>query len=143
MKKILSVTAIVFVVGTICVYWYLDKSTLDSGSGPAYQVIEVTYPKPDDVVTSPLSVTGRARGTWFFEASFPVTLVDWDGLIIAEGYAAAQGEWMTEELVPFTAVLEFEKPTLYPERGALILRKDNPSDLPELDESIEIPVRYE
>ncbi len=105
--------------------------------------IQLDSPRPNEVVTSPLTLTGQARGYWFFEATFPVSLVNWDGLIIAEGYATADGEWMTEDFVPFTAELTFTKPELYPERGAVILQKANPSGLPENDAALEIPVRFE
>lgn len=104
--------------------------------------IILTSPLPNDVITSPLTITGEARGTWFFEASFPVVLTNWDGLIIAEGIAEAQGDWMTEEFVPFTATLEFDIPD-YKNNGSLILKKDNPSGLPEYDAALEIPVFFE
>ena len=97
--------------------------------------------KPGNIIKSPLTITGEARGYWYFEASFPVVLVDWDGKIIAEGIATAQDEWMTEDFVPFEATLEFTKPS-YGENGALILQKDNPSDLPELDDALEIPIKF-
>lgn len=102
--------------------------------------------KPGDTARSPLKITGEARGNWYFEASFPVSLVNWDGLIIAQGPAQAQGEWMTEEFVPFEITLEFENPSWdadFSKRGALILQKDNPSGLPEHDDSLEIPVVFE
>mgnify|MGYP003452599782 CR=1 FL=1 len=104
-------------------------------------LIKVSYPKPDEKVSSPLVIRGEARGNYFFEASFPVVLTNWDGLIIAEGIAQAQGEWMTEDFVPFVANLEFTKPD-YGERGFLILKKDNPSGLPEHDFAIEIPIYF-
>lgn len=107
----------------------------------ADNLIKVSYPKPEEKVSSPLVIKGEARGTYFFEASFPVVLTNWDGLIIAEGIAEAQGEWMTEEFVPFVANLNFTKPD-YGERGFLILKKDNPSGLPEHDFAIEIPIYF-
>jgi hypothetical protein len=73
-------------------------------------------------------------------------LVNWDGLIIAQGPAQAQGEWMTQEYVPFSITLEFENPSFeadFSKRGALILQKDNPSGLPEHDDSLEIEIRFE
>lgn len=106
-------------------------------------LIRLNSPRPGDVVASPLTVSGEARGYWFFEASFPVYVTNWDGLIIGEGIATAEGNWMTEDFVPFTAELTFEKPDLYPERGTLILKKDNPSGLPEHDDALEIPIRFE
>ncbi|MDP2631264.1 MAG: Gmad2 immunoglobulin-like domain-containing protein [Candidatus Uhrbacteria bacterium] len=104
--------------------------------------IQISYPRPGATISSPLNIEGTAVGTWYFEATFPVVLVDWDGLIIAEGYATANGDWMTEDFVPFTATLEFETPTLY-DNGALILQKDNPSGLPEYDAALEIPIIFE
>lgn len=104
--------------------------------------IILDQPQPKATISSPLTISGQARGTWYFEATFPVVLTNWDGLIIAEGYATADGDWMTEEFVPFTATLEFETPD-YGERGSLILQKANPSDLPENDDALEIEVRFE
>ncbi len=110
-------------------------------------LIKLISPVPLGVLTTPLLLTGEARGNWYFEASFPIVLTNWDGLIIAEGFATANGDWMTEEFVPFTAILEFENP--YEEgqpdfmnNGTLILKKDNPSDLPEHDDALEIPIRF-
>lgn len=116
-----------------------DESEVMSDKG---ELLIMEFPKQQDIITSPLVVTGQARGTWFFEASFPVVLTNWDGLIIAQGIAQAQGEWMTEEYVPFEATLEFEKPE-YGENGFLILQKDNPSGLPQHDDAVEIPILFE
>jgi hypothetical protein len=106
-------------------------------------LIRLDLPRPGDVVGSPIKVRGEARGYWFFEASFPVILVDWDGRIIGEGIATANGEWMTEDFVPFEAEIIFDNSYLeesYSNRGALILKKDNPSGLPEHDDALEIPI---
>lgn len=114
-----------------------------------HPLIRVANPKPGEVVTSPLAITGEAKGFWFFEANFPIFLTDWDGLIIAQHYAEAIGEWMTTEFVPFRAVLEFTPPfgegedvPEFMTRGTLILGKSNASGLPEHDDAIEIPVRF-
>ena len=99
-----------------------------------------------DAVLSPLLVTGEARGYWFFEASFPIVLTDWDGRIIAEGHATAEGDWMTENFVPFTATIEFQMPAGPGgplNRGTLILMRDNPSGLPEHGAALEIPVVFQ
>lgn len=109
---------------------------------PYKDLIRLHSPQEGDRVRSPLMIRGEARGSWFFEATFPVVLTDWDGLIIAEGYATADGEWMTTEYVPFTAELTFVKPD-YGERGSLILQKNNPSGLPEHDDAFEITVYFE
>lgn len=105
------------------------------------EAIQLTSPYPYQEIASPLIIIGQARGNWFFEASFPVILTDWDGKIIAQGIAQAQGEWMTENFVPFKATLTFTKPT-YKNNGSLILKKDNPSGLPQYDQAYEIPVIF-
>lgn len=103
-------------------------------------LVEVESPATDEKVSSPLFVSGRARGVWFFEASFPVELTDENDNILARGIATAKDDWMTEEFVPFEAKLEFEKPSS--DSGFLILKKDNPSGLPENDDFMKIPVRF-
>jgi hypothetical protein len=102
--------------------------------------IRMTTPRPQTIVGSPLTIEGEARGTWFFEASFPVKLVDANETVIVEHYATAQGEWMTEAFVPFTTTLSF--PTPETATGTLILMRDNPSGLPEHDQELRLPVRF-
>ncbi|MBU1202900.1 Gmad2 immunoglobulin-like domain-containing protein [Patescibacteria group bacterium] len=98
-------------------------------------------PTLGSVISSPLTISGLARGAWYFEASFPLILVDWDGKIIAESYATAKDDWMTEDFVEFEGQITFDQPE-YGSRGALILKKDNPSGLPEYDEALEIPIFF-
>jgi len=105
-------------------------------------LIRLYNPRPNQIILSPLTITGEARGYWFFEASFPVILTDWDGLIIGQGIAQAEKEWMTDDFVPFKAKITFTKPN-YKNNGTLILRKDNPSGLPQHDDALEIPVLFE
>ncbi len=106
-----------------------------------HEDIRVMSPKPDETVTVPITVKGEARGTWFFEGSFPVSFMTSDGRTIAGATAEAQGEWMTEDFVPFEAVLVFPIPA-GATGGSLILSRDNPSGLPENDAKIVIPVKF-
>lgn len=105
--------------------------------------IRIDNPRPNQIIKSPLLISGEARGSWFFEASFPVDLVDSDGRILVQSFATAQGEWMTSDFVPFTTMLTFTTDeNIYGKKGTLILRKDNPSGLPEHDDALEIPVTF-
>ena len=103
-------------------------------------LIKVSSPLPSQEIESPLEITGEARGYWYFEASFPIHLLDGNGIEIAVAPAQAQSEWMTTDFVPFKLVLLFDKPTT--PTGTLVLKKDNPSGLPEHDDEIRIPVRF-
>lgn len=106
-------------------------------------LIRITSPRPNDTIKSPLTISGEARGNWFFEASFPVVLVDWDGKIIATSIANAKSDWMTTDFVPFEATLTFlVDKNAYSNRGSLILKKDNPSGLSKNDDALEIPVLF-
>jgi hypothetical protein len=116
-----------------------DSSASSSADDMYSDMIQVDGPQENAVVDSPLIITGKARGTWYFEASFPVKLYDDEGNLLAQGPAQAQGEWMTEDFVPFSAQLTFVTTA---ENGVLVLEKDNPSGLPENAASISIPVQF-
>lgn len=105
------------------------------------ELITVASPLPGDKVSSPLVVTGLARGNWYFEATFPVELVDDKGQVLAKSFATAQADWMTENWVPFTAELLFDHGSNVTS-GELILRKANASGLPEHDDEVSIQVKF-
>lgn len=117
-----------------------SSSTAASSVSATEMRIQVTSPHANTKVTSPLTVIGRARGTWYFEASFPVRLLDGNGTEIAVTPAQAQGDWMTEDFVPFTATLTFTQPAT--PTGTLVLERDNPSGMPENAAEVRIPVKF-
>ena len=104
------------------------------------ELIRISYPLPNTDIKSPLRIVGEARGNWFFEGSFPILLIDENGRKIAEHYASAKSDWMTENFVPYEALLEFTVP--HTPTGTLVLKKDNPSGLLEHDAEVRIPVRF-
>lgn len=113
----------------------------DSGEDEENDMIRVTSLESGDKVTSPLTVTGEARGGWYFEASFPVKLLDASGNTIASGVATAQGDWKTSDFVPFTATFSFPAQPAG-STGQLVLEKDNPSGLPENADSLTINIKF-
>jgi len=143
MKKTLFWTALIIVIIAIGILiilkpYYLDK--LSYSPWVYKDLIYITAPLTSKKISSPLTVKGQARGNWYFEASFPVRLLDGNDTEIAVQPAQAQGEWMTTEYVPFEVVLNFVRPkTLI---GTLILENDNPSGLPEHADEFRIPVRF-
>lgn len=126
-------------LGLVVVVLIIIAIVIFNRSEPASIVVDA--PKPGETVTSPLTVVGKARGTWFFEASFPIRLLDALGRELTIAPAQAQGEWMTENFVPFVATLSFDVQTA--QYGTIVLMKDNPSGLPENDEQIEVAVWLE
>lgn len=119
MKKILWI--IIIVGAFVLIYFGLEPREVNKGKS---ELIKVTFPLPNEEIESPVLVSGEARGFWFFEASFPVRLLDGNGKEIAVEPAQTQGEWMTEDFVPFELELEF--PTPETPAGTLVLEKDNP-----------------
>lgn len=99
--------------------------------------VRVGSPLPGASVGKSFTVQGEARGPWYFEASFPVEVRDPSGEQVGLGIAQAEGEWMTEEFVPFTAQVSVPD---YTGPATLVLKKDNPSGLPENDDSVEFEI---
>lgn len=101
--------------------------------------IAIISPQSGETVSSPLQITGKARGSWYFEATFNVELYDSSEQLLASSRAVALEEWMTEDLVDFEATLNF---TTSDSSGTLVFKKDNPSGLPENDLSYSMPVQF-
>ena len=79
-----------------------------------------------DSFSSPMTVTGVAPNDWYFEAIFPVELVDASGEVLAEAPAEAQSDWMQEGPIAFRADLAFEVDE--PVEAELVLQEDMPGD---------------
>ncbi len=103
-------------------------------------IVSVDSPLVGEVISSPLAITGSVPGSWSFEASFGIELLDGNGEQVAESYAVIDGEWMTEDMVVFEASIEFTAPSTA--TGTLVLHKANPSDDRSRDDRVEIPIRF-
>lgn len=102
-------------------------------------LIHLETPLANQTISSPLIISGQARGSWFFEASFPIKLYDSNGELLGVAVAQSIGDWMTDNFVPFKAELDFNYSSST--EGVLVLEKDNPSGLPEYDDQLRIPVQ--
>ncbi len=102
--------------------------------------ISVFYPKPNDTVSSPIKISGKAKGNWFFEASFPVKLYDENENIIGSGIATAESDWATTSFVNFTAEITYDNSTSTGS-GLLVFSNDNPSGDPSFSKSFFVPVK--
>ena len=148
MKKIWGTIAIIILAlgGILLYYANREKSETET---PAYvekavekeSLISVESPAPYDVIESPLTVVGQARGSWYSEARFPIIVTGENGDIVGQGYAEAESDWMTEEFVPFIGTVSFSRPASSA-TGHLILKKANPSGIPDQDDAIDIPIIF-
>jgi len=140
MQKLIFSTVVVLIIIGAGIFFISNQKEMPLIPDSHANLIKVFSPFPDEVVASPLTIQGVARGNWYFEASFPVRLFDATGKEMAVIPAQAQGEWMTTDFVPFSVTLNFITPTTA--TGTLVLEKDNPSGEPQFDDSISIPVRF-
>ncbi len=103
-------------------------------------LIWLDSPRPNQTVINPITLHGYAKGNWYFEASFPIKVLDANGVVLGQVAAEAQENWMTDEYVEFLASLPFTNPTT--ETGTLVLEKDNPSGLPQNADELRIPIKF-
>jgi len=144
-KKIIIIL-IVMLAGATAIA-FLDYKNQPHNTAPniddspvKFDLINVTTPTPNQEISSPLVIAGSARGNWYFEASFSIKLYDENNNLIAQTTAQAQGDWMTNDFVPFKAELKFISQA--GTNGRLVLEKDNPSGLPENADQLSLPVRF-
>ncbi len=105
-------------------------------------MIKVFQPLNNKTISSPLNIQGEARGNWFFEASFPIKMIDENGkeIPLNINYITTDKEWFTEDYISFSEKITFDKPDT--KNGTLILKKANPSGMPEKEEKLEIPIKF-
>jgi len=128
-KKGISRPIIIVISAIILIGGFLTYCFLRQKPETPETLIKIDSPQPNQEIESPFVVKGKARGYWFFEATFTIKLLDENGNVVKQIYAQAQGDWMTEDFVPFEAVLNFSVPKN--QKGILVLEKSNPSGLPE------------
>lgn len=104
------------------------------------ELIKVTEPAENEKISSPLQIRGKAKGYWFFEADAPFLIVNDNNKVLSRGSVTAEGDWMTEDWVPFTATAEFN--AVGSEAGYIIFQRSNASGKPEHDRSYRLPVRF-
>lgn len=104
------------------------------------ETILIQSPRPNQTVTSPITIAGQARGSWYFEGIFSVELTDANGNSLGKSTVKAIRDWQTEEFVAFSGILTFSQPTT--KTGKLILNKANPSGLEENEDALHIPVKF-
>jgi len=134
------VIAIVIIISTTIAIWFCqNRQVIQPDTNTSADLIKVEMPISGSTVSSPFEIQGEARGNWYFEADFPIKLYDDQGNLLASSVASAQGDWMTENFVPFKATISYT--LLEAADGFLVLEKDNPSGLAENYDELKIPVR--
>jgi hypothetical protein len=103
--------------------------------------LAVKLPAQNQVIASPVAIEGTVtNGGWFFEGSFPITVMDSNGTVLGQGTAQALSDWMSADAVPFSASIVFTAPTTA--TGTIVFMNDNPSGMPENQRSLSLSVRF-
>ncbi len=141
MNKIILILSLALLLGLgAWSFVHFTAKTHPSESDGPLPPIRLHNLERDGQITSPFTLSGSATNRWFFEGSFPVVLTDANGTVLFQGAAEAKGDWTTPGFVPFEVTLTFGTPATA--TGKLILKKDNPSGLPENDEEFNMPVSF-
>lgn len=114
-------------------------SIIDHKSGG---LVDVKSPLPGTRVSSPIVVKGSASGSWFYEGSFPVEVLDSKHVVIGKGIATSTFDWMTMGFIPFRASIIVKNMPLSGTEGSILLKRDNPSGDSTNDQAIEVPIIF-
>lgn len=106
-------------------------------------VIQVTEPIPNQVVTSPFKLEGKAVGGWYFNDQLTARLEDANGKVITTKPLKALSTTKTNNFVPFVAAITFKDEDITAATGTarLIIEKANTTYKGESTPLI-IPVRF-
>jgi hypothetical protein len=148
MKWILGLVTLCIIIAAVLVVAIPAKAPVVEQPKPAQldDLIIVDSPLPDTTLScdSDVIITGKARGTWYFEASFPIQISNAGGTIIGEGHAEALTDWMTNDFVAFKSTIPVHSciDGHVPYDAFVDLHNDNPSGDPAKGKSLSIPVLF-
>lgn len=111
----------------------INKSALTLRTNNLFLSAQITTPELGKPIKSPLTIRGKVARSFAFEGTFPIVLKDANGKELARASAHVVGSNNTSNAVPFLAMLTFAQPIS--RTGTLVLQKDNPSGLPQNDDS--------
>lgn len=145
-RRMLYVLGLIIVALLGYSVWALTRESDPNNQTPPTATVPITNnPEPtlpttvydraseDDIVVTSVTkkndttihIEGRARGPWYFEASFPIEVKDNNGARLALAPMMTSAEWMTTEFVPFSGDITLSR--AYSGVTTIVLQKDNPS----------------
>lgn len=137
-SKFYIIGAIILAVSAL--FWFRPEPSTAPADTQNNTPVRIFNLKPNDLIVSPFKIEGEALGSRYFEASFPIRLVDAAGQEIATTVAQAQADWMTASYVPFEATVEFSTTS---QTGVLMFLADNPSGDPKNEKpSFNLPLKF-
>jgi hypothetical protein len=132
---------LIIIIVSIFVFNIYERYLTIKKINDAKDIIIIDSPKPYQKVQVPIIIKGKAKGSFFFEGTFPIRIEDENGNLIVSDYIMTKENWMTENFVYFETYFYFEKGNL--RKGFIIFEKANPSGLLENKFEIRIPLYFE
>lgn len=114
-----------------------NGGTTTGTTGTLKDRVVIDAPRSGGTVFKNFTVTGKAPGPWYFEASFPIEVRSASGTVVATGHGQALTDWMTTADVAFKADIVVQN---YTGPATLVLMNDNPSGDPARQMSVSIPI---
>jgi hypothetical protein len=99
--------------------------------------IELTSPRPNDTITSPVKIHGQALGSWYNGSTIEVLVLDIYKNEIARGEANTASYTNQIKFAPFDGAVTFTKPVFGTTGSVVILNKSDDNVY------LEIPVTFE
>jgi hypothetical protein len=100
----------------------------------------IDVPQTAQIVTSPMTIKGKALNSWFFEANLPIVLKDETGKVIAQKGFMTTEDWTSPGYKTIDTTLSFKAPAT--DYGTLEIHNDNPSGDPARDKFVSVTVRF-
>jgi len=140
MNKYIWLVAILVIIIVALVGIFILWPTKNPVNAPvAQEGIQITSPKANEEISSPLKITGVTSGWNGFEGQVgTVKLLDYNGNQLASGILTATTDWMVPP-TSFETTLNFTAANSGP--GTLVFNNENPSGLPEYDKTFTLPVK--
>ncbi|MDD4358323.1 MAG: Gmad2 immunoglobulin-like domain-containing protein, partial [Candidatus Pacebacteria bacterium] len=138
MKKIFNIILIILIGAALIIIGLNYNKSLKKEANNSSIIINT--PLNEEEVISPVIISGEAKGSWFFEGTFPIKIYDENNNLLGQGIAEAKDDWMTENFIPFEAQIDFNNSGIG--NGWIVLEKDNPSGIIENTEEARINVRF-
>ncbi|HPP43917.1 MAG TPA: Gmad2 immunoglobulin-like domain-containing protein [Caldisericia bacterium] len=138
--NIIIVILIIIIISILALNFY-QRYSITKKINDAKDLIVIESPEPYEKVQNPIHIKGKARGNFFFEATFPIRIEDENGNILTTGYVETKEDWMTDNFVSFETYLNFSKNDV--KNGFIVFEKANPSDLEENRFEVKIPIYFQ
>jgi len=140
---IVILLAVIIAVLLGFLFWPSNKSQAPTTTNTQPTVgIQITMPKENDWVSSPLEISGAVSGSGWagYEGQVgSVKLLDSNGKELANGVLTATTDW-TKLPTTFDTTLTFDPGTS--EIGQLVFKNENPSGDPSKEKEYTLPIKF-